>query len=81
MPTDEDDVILTPTPCEAAADFADQITEALAAPKRVKGDQGEVENHSIGDLIKADQYLAAKCAATKPGRGIRFTKLIPGGTA
>jgi hypothetical protein len=77
-----DDIIDEPlSPCEAAADLADQIAEAMAAPKRVKGDQGEIENHSITDLIKADQYLASKCAADKPHRGLRLTKLIPGGTA
>jgi hypothetical protein len=40
----------------------------------------EVEQHPIPDLIAADQYVAAKAAADKPGRGIRITQLIPGGT-
>lgn len=68
------------TPCEDAETIAAALAENLAAPKRVKGDAGEVEQHSIADLIKADQYMAAKCAASKPGRGLRLTKLIPGGT-
>lgn len=69
----------TLSPCDAAAEFADQLSAALSAPKRVKGDAGEVEQHSISDMIKADQYLAAKCAAKSPRRGLRFTRMIPPG--
>lgn len=62
----------------AAADAA--IDAALSAPKRVRTAAAEVENHSIGDLIEADRYRRSKCAASRPGRGIRLTKLLPGGT-
>jgi hypothetical protein len=38
-----------------------------------------VTQKSIDELIKADQYLAAKNAASQPHFGLRFTKLIPPG--
>lgn len=70
---------LTPTPCDAAADLADQIAQALAEPKRIRGDSGEVENHSIGDLIKADQYFRGRCAVKSPRRGLSIVQLKPPG--
>ncbi len=36
-------------------------------------------NVPIGDLIKADQYIASKGAAEKSHFGLRFTKCIPPG--
>jgi hypothetical protein len=59
---------------------SDPLANALAGPKRARGDAGEVEQHPIPDLIEADKYLASKAAANKPGRGLRFTTLIPDGT-
>jgi len=52
---------------------------AAQEPKRVKGDMGEVEAHPLKDQIEADRYLASKRAASKPGGGLRFTKLVPPG--
>lgn len=60
---------------------SEAVTAALAGPKRVRGDAGEVEQHSIKDLIEADRYVRSKCAASNPRRGLRFTKLVPGSTA
>lgn len=57
------------------------IRLALAAPLRVSGEQGSVEGHPIDQLVKADQYARAVDAARNANRGIRFTKLIPPGTA
>lgn len=51
------------------------ITDAAAAPKKLVGDQGTVEQHSIKELIEADRYLAAKNAAKSKTFGIRFIKL------
>jgi hypothetical protein len=66
--------------CEDDANtISEAINAALAGPKRVKGDAGEVEQHSIGDLIRADQYARSKCAASSPRRGIRFSKIVPPG--
>lgn len=67
--------------CTDSEAASEALAAALTGPKRVKGDAGEVEQRSIDELIKADQYLAAKCASSRSGRGLRITKLIPGGTA
>ena len=59
---------------------AEKILQNALAPKRVRGDSGEVEQHPI-----ADQLAAAALAGdtTKPaaraGLGIRFVKLVPPG--
>lgn len=34
-----------------------ELTEMLTAPRRIRGDQGEVEHRSISEVIQADQYL------------------------
>lgn len=62
-----------------ADDLEDEIAENAEGPKRVKGDMGEVEQHSLRDQIEADKYLAAKKAAKKAGGGMKITKLIPPG--
>lgn len=36
------------------------IKTAAEAPKKAKGDEGEIEAHSLKDQIEADRYLAAK---------------------
>lgn len=43
------------------------INTVAAGPRRVQGDEGSVEQHSIADLIKLAQYQAGK---TSPG-GLR----------
>lgn len=58
----------------------DAITNALSGPKRVRGDAGEVESHSVKDLIEIDKYYSGKAAAARPFRGLRITRLLPGGT-
>lgn len=62
------------------ADLSDQITDAAQNPKKAQGDMGSAESHPLPDLIAADRYLAGRSAATGPRRGIRFTRLVPGGT-
>ena len=57
----------------------DAIRENAAGPKRVQGDAGSVEQHSLKDQIEAEKFLAAKEAA-RHGLGIRFVKLRPDGT-
>jgi hypothetical protein len=64
-----------------AEDLAQTIRENAAGPKRAQGDSGSVEQHSLADQIEADRYLAAKDAVKKPTKGLRFTKLVPPGTA
>lgn len=57
------------------------LREIVAGPKKVSGDAGSVEQHSIGDLIEADKYLSSKEAAKSRGFGIKLTRIEPDGTA
>ena len=57
----------------------DAIKENAAGPKRVQGDSGSVDQHSLQDQIAADRYLASK-EAVKHGIGIKNVKLSPDGT-
>lgn len=66
--------------CDDAETAAETLAAAAAGPKRVRGDAGEVEQHSLRDLIEYEKFRRAKCATTKAHRGIRLTKLIPPGT-
>jgi hypothetical protein len=55
------------------------IRENASGPVKASGDQGSFEQHSIEDQIAADRYLASKAAASKPHRGMRFTRIVPPG--
>jgi hypothetical protein len=55
-----------------------KITENAQGPKKVTGDQGSVEQHSIKDQIDADRYEKANEAAKGPG--IRNRKFRHRGT-
>ena len=57
----------------------DAIKENASGPKRVQGDSGSVDQHSLQDQIAADRYLASK-EAVKRGIGIKNVKLSPDGT-
>ena len=59
------------------ADIVDIETNAKN-PKKVSVDGEAVEQHSLADQIKADQYLNNKAAIT--GQGIRLSKIVPGNT-
>ena len=59
---------------------ADQIAENLAGPKRVEGDAGSVEQHSLRDQIDAARFLAAQKAAQRGLRGLLMQRISPDGT-
>lgn len=61
--------------------LTDAIRENAAGPAKASGDSMTVEQHSIQDQIAADRYLASKAAASKPHRGMRFTRIVPPGAA
>ena len=63
-----------------SVDLTDSIAEAAKSPKRVQGDAGSVEQHSLKDQIEADRYLASKNAAKSRNSGLRISKLVPPGT-
>ena len=58
----------------------DAIRENALGPKKVTGDAGSVEQHSLKDQIEAEKFLASKEASRRPGLGIRLTKIVPDGT-
>lgn len=55
------------------------IRDSAQGPKHVKGDSGEVEQHSLTEQIEVDRYLNSKKAAKSKRLGIRITKLVPPG--
>ena len=62
------------------SNLKDAILENALGPKKVSGDAGSVEQHSLLDQIAAERFLESKKATRKPGLGIRLTKLSPDGT-
>jgi hypothetical protein len=61
-------------------DLQEILKDGAKSPRRVKGDSGEVEQHSLRDQIAADKYLASKNAMKRKGLGVVFKKLVPPGT-
>ena len=61
-------------------DILEIVKTMLANPKRVKGDEGEVETHSVKDLLQAADYLRKLDEAKKPGLGAIFKKIRPDGS-
>ena len=59
----------------ANEDLGTTISNAAQDPKRVRGDEGEMEQPNLKDLIAADQHLAAKRAGGTRRLGLRFRKL------
>ena len=56
------------------------IRDNAAGPKKVAGDAGSVEQHSLADQIAADKHLESRKASRAKGLGIKLSKLSPGGT-
>jgi len=58
------------------------IQDNVIGPKRVRGDEGEVETQPVGDQIEADRYLGSRTAVdASKTRGLRFMRISPpGGT-
>ena len=57
----------------------DAIEQNALGPKRVQVANQSIDQQAIADQIKADQYLAAKQATTKPHFGLRFSTIVPPG--
>ena len=57
-----------------ASDLSTAITTAAGNPKRVRGDEGEVENHDIKDLIEADKHLSANTTVNNTGFGLKVAR-------
>jgi hypothetical protein len=63
-----------------APNLKDAILEHALGPKKVTGDAGSVEQHSLPDQIAAERFIESKKASRKQGLGIKLTKLSPDGT-
>jgi hypothetical protein len=63
---------------------ADEVLEALLTvatqPRRVRGDAGEVEQHSLKEIIEAYRLARAAESAGLSGMGVRFQKIVPPGS-
>lgn len=66
---------------DAAAAAWDALTAALDGPAVVTSDAGTIQQHNLKDIAAVADRLAAKAAARKPSRGLRFTRLLPPGAA
>jgi hypothetical protein len=64
-----------------AQDMDQSIRDNAEGPLRVRGDSGEMQQHSLRDQIEADRYLANKQAASARGLGLRVSKLVPPGAS
>jgi hypothetical protein len=62
-----------------ASDLADTIAENAAGPKRVSGDAGSVDQHSLLEQIQADRYVKSVAGVKRSNRGLRFNKVCPPG--
>jgi ABC-type cobalamin transport system ATPase subunit len=57
------------------ADIADTLETVAGQPKEVQVDGQIVKSQDLEQLIRADQYLKSKEAASKKTSGMRFVKL------
>lgn len=56
-------------------DLSANIATNAIAPKKVKTDEGEFEQHSLKEQIEADRYLQGKNASRAKGFGIRVARV------
>ncbi len=63
------------------SELKDAILENAKGPKRVQGDSGSVEQHSLKDQIAAEKFLQSKKAAQGKGFPVRLFKISPDGTS
>lgn len=64
---------------EQLAALDEQVLANLGKPRRVRGDAGEVEMHSIDDQIKARNALKAERVAASGRIGVRLFQIKPPG--
>jgi hypothetical protein len=62
-----------------ADDLGDAIVSNAQGPRAASGDLGSVHQHSLPEMIEADQYVRATKAVSRPGRGIRFSRIAAPG--
>lgn len=65
---------------DRSTDAEIDIRTAANNPKRIRTDEGTVEERTIDDLIKADRYLKTQEAAPTSPFGLRVARTKPPGT-
>ncbi len=78
--TDDDKPPDPPGNDSTSLDLKDAILENAKGPKKVQGDSGSVEQHSLQDQIAAERFLQSKKAAQGKGLPVRVFKISPDGT-
>ena len=64
-----------------AQDIDTVIRQNAEGPKQASADGVTVQQHSLGDQIAADKYLAGKEAVSKnPAKAFTRVKIVPPGT-
>lgn len=61
-------------------DLKDVISENAKGPKRVKGDAGEMEQHSLTDQIAAAKHVASCNAGRNPAAALMRVKIVSPGS-
>ncbi|MDR1493055.1 MAG: hypothetical protein LBT05_10080 [Planctomycetaceae bacterium] len=64
---------------ESSTTIQERIFENAKSPKRVQGDAGSVEQHSLQDQIAAARFLQSQKASQQRGLGIKLIKISPDG--
>jgi hypothetical protein len=61
-------------------DVTDAIAENLAAPRRVRTEAGEVEQHELDRQVEAAEFILRRRASGNPFACLRNTRVeFPGG--
>lgn len=61
-------------------DLTEALVDNATGPKRAKGDQGEMEQHSLPDQIAVDRYVRNQAAASAGPRALRVSRIVPPGS-
>ncbi len=78
---DDDGNVIGPTPpSNEPSTLKDAIAENAKGPKKVQGDSGSVEQHSLKDQIEAEKFLQSKKAAQGKNFPLKIFKIAPGDT-
>lgn len=56
----------------------EEVDELVTAPKRTTTEEGTVEERTVNELVKGDQYSSVKATVDQSPFGIRFAKIRPG---
>ncbi len=60
---------------ETTENLEESIRQNAAGPKSAEVDGQKVEQHSLTDQIKADEYLAKKKVMRGSGTGLKITQM------